>query len=329
MNDGLRDLSAVAGCIRLAAALPAAIRLAWVAAPALVEAFELVVDPMVEQTITYGVARDAVRDALCYSGVKVGYMISGYARMAGLPMDHELAVLGGAFARLYDDLIDDIEEPAGGRLDDRLADLFQGRDFFPASELEELLQQLYSAMEVRLQRPREDPIYAALGALHEYQRLSRRQTDPTTSRESLGKITSGKGGLANVALIALIRPRMSPPERELMMEVGETFQLLDDYLDADLDRRLGITTLVVLGPAGLTEIASRLRALRPRLYAFYGRKGTAQFVSVLYFLLAAALGKRRRPARAGRQAGNRRYRRRAPLWILVSRGDGVVPRRTL
>jgi hypothetical protein len=121
---------------------------------------------------------------------------------------------------------------------------------------------------------------------------------------------------------------MSLRERELMMAAGEVLQLLDDYTDVDLDRRMGITTLVVLGQADLTEVARRLAELCPRLYVFYGKEGAAQFAAVLYFLLAAALVKRRRPWRRTGPAKNRRHRKRAPVWTLVTGGGGVVPRRT-
>src|SRR5690606_38404521 len=123
MTDGLRDLLTVLRCGRFAVGLPAAIRFAFSGAREVVRAFDRIVVPLIERVIADAALRTYVADSLRFASVKVSYLLSSYSTMARLPFHVELSMLGGAFARLYDDLIDDID---GVELDDRLADLFQG-----------------------------------------------------------------------------------------------------------------------------------------------------------------------------------------------------------
>jgi hypothetical protein len=223
---------------------------------------------------------------------------------------------------LYDDLIDDVDTDGTG---ERLAALFGGRPFTPATEWEALLQKVYGQIAARLDRPADDPIHLALAELHEFQVMSRGQKDASLNPYTLSKITAGKGGLANVALFGLVRPRMDARERDLIMELGEALQLLDDYVDVHLDRRAGITTAVTRGEVGLVEVADRLRAMYPRLLATYGRERGRQFVGVLSIMVMSAWLRRIKPARFERSAPPRAAGH-GPLWLLLHRGDGVRPR---
>jgi hypothetical protein len=113
---------------------------------------------------------------------------------------------------------------------------------------------------------------------------------------------------------------MSVAERELIMELGEAFQLLDDYLDQDTDLRDGIITLVTRGEAALADVGARLRVLRGRLFAFYGASAARPFAAVLYLMMLAVYIKRRcRPARRRARLGPSAKQRAAVRFLL---GDG-------
>lgn len=321
MRQTLAELLAVLRCARLGLSLPHAMAFVRSGASDTVRAFDRVVTPLVERTVTDPVARLHARDALLFASVKGGFLIHSYARMVNRPFPAEISTLGGSFARLYDDLIDDI---GGDRLEERLSGLFHGRSFAPLTDLERLLEALYRAIEERLNRPVTDPIYTALHALHEYQTLSRQQRDDEISSSSLVKITAGKGSYANVALLSLVQPSMSAQEWDLVMDLGETLQLLDDYVDVRIDRAAGITTPVTRGDANLAHMVERLRKLTPRILDCYGADGRP-FVTVLYILVVAAFAKRHRP-RLSPIRPRRPGRPRSPLGILLRHGDGVRPR---
>ncbi|WP_049569696.1 class 1 isoprenoid biosynthesis enzyme [Nonomuraea sp. SBT364] len=254
----------------------------------------------------------------------VNFVVANYARMAGLPFDAELSVLGGAFARLYDDMIDNIDDAA---MDERLAGLFRGDGIEPATDSEQLLSRLHAAIDERLARPADAPIHGMLLALHEHQLASRGQRDPGISRDDLGKITRGKGGLANVTLLALVQPRMSTEERELIMELGEAFQLLDDYLDQDEDRRDGIFTPITRGEATLADVGARMRALRPKLAAHYGAGPVRPFLSMLFLMMGAICVKRHWLPDRVRRRPTRARKPKAAIWSLVGDAEAATPRR--
>jgi hypothetical protein len=267
--------------------------------------------------------RGHIRDSLRFASVKFGYVIASYTRMAGFRCDPELSALGGAFGRLYDDLVDNGDERM---LDDRLAALFHGGAFTASTDLERLLEEIYHTIDAALSRPRSDPIYATLIALHEYESLSRRQRDPAISRAALGKISRGKGGLGTVALFALMRPNMGTFERELIMEVGEVCQMIDDYVDHAVDRRNGIITAMTCGETDLSDVGERLRTVHSRLLEFYGGAGARQFVGVLYLMLVLGFCARRGLFWVSPRPGSWR-RIRKPMLILMSRGESVFPGR--
>ncbi len=317
MREGIADLITVVRCSRLAVSLPKAMTSAYSGSVRAAEDFDRVIIPIVEEIYEDSDARARVCAALCVTSMTVNFVVLNYAKMAGLPFNGELSVLAGAFARLYDDMMDNSDDPD---LDLRLARLFSGRRFAPATAPERLLQRLHQAIDRRLGRPKDAPIHDMLMALHECQTLSHEQKNPAISGESLAKITRGKGGLANVTLLALMQPEMSVPERELIMELGEAFQLLDDYLDQDDDRRDGIVTLITKREATLADVGARLRALRGRLFAFYGAPAARPFVTTLYLMMVAVYVKRHRsPARRRARPGPSGDPRAAVRFLV---GDG-------
>lgn len=322
MGGTLSDLIAVVRCGRLGLAVLTAVRSARPGAADAMATFGRVVVPIIDRTVKDEMTRARVRDALLSASVTLDYLVTNYTIMAGLPLHRKLSVLGASFARLYDDLVDEVDQPS---LDDRLAELFHGGPFDPATDLEKLLQELYVAIDAALDRPRDDPVYAALYELHVYQHLSRLQTDPSITADALDKIARGKGGLASVVVFGLMRRGMCPSEWELLMELGEALQLLDDYLDLDFDLRGGIVTAVTRGDLGLAHVSRRLRSLRPRLFAFYGSAPARQFVAMLFTLLVAAFFKRRLPSILKRRWHSVRLRSAGtPMRLLMFRGQKVT-----
>ncbi len=138
----------------------------------------------------------------------------------------------------------------------------------------------------------------------------------------LEKITRGKGAAAHLILCGLVKPVLEPAERELVMDLGETLQSLDDYMDVEFDRENGVTTLVSCGVLTLPGIARRLRAARPRLVAVHGGRAARPYCGMLYFLLLQAWVARRLPV-LGRLA--RRPARRSAVLAFLSRGEDALP----
>lgn len=216
MRQTLGDLLAVVRCAHLGMSPPHAMAFARYGAADAVRAFDRVVAPLLERTIIDSSTRAHAHDALLFASVKGGFLIYSYARMVRKPFPAEISALGGSFARLYDDLIDDV---GGNGLEDRLSDLFHDRPFTPSNDLERLLEALYHTLRRRLNRPAADQIYTALHALHEFQTLSLRQRGEEISNAELTKITSGKGGYANVALFSLVQRTMPAEEWDLVMDL--------------------------------------------------------------------------------------------------------------
>jgi hypothetical protein len=315
--QGVRDLLTLARCGRFAAGFPATVAFAHRTLGDLSGAYDLVVTPAVESAITDPAERAGVNAALRAMSMKMGMAMLSYARLAGCEQPFEVAALAGAVTRLYDDLIDG---SADGSIDDRLGCLFSARPFIAASELERLLADLVAGI-----RKRVEPIGAAeiaLGSLHEYQSLSRRQREPGVPPAVLEKICRGKGAMANLTLCSLVNPGMEAGERELIMAFGEAFQSLDDYIDVHLDAHNGVTTLVSLGVTTLADIGLRLRELRPALAACYGRAATRRYCGMIYFLLLTAAVDRRLPA-LGRIL--RRLMGPSTLKVFVIKGTDALP----
>lgn len=322
MAAALRDVLAVAKCWQFAAGMPAAVAfLRDCGAHEYVAAYDRVVAPLVDTQISDEVPRAFVRDSLRYAGVKACYVVHSYAVLAAVPFDPALGALGGAFTRLYDDLIDDIEQ---SDLDDRLAELFAGGPFTGRTDHERLMHALHDAIADRLNRPRTDAIYLALNELHRFQMQSRRQHHPGVPREVLNEITRGKGATSMVALVALTKPAMDDQEVRLIGDLGIALQHLDDYIDVPADRRNGRATPMTTGAMALADVSAQLRALYPRLARRYGRAATRRFAAGLLYLLGSGYLKRRwLPPRQPSQHG--RWRRtRSPLRMMMVGADGPL-----
>jgi hypothetical protein len=317
MGQGLRDLLMLVRCGRFGAGFPATISFAHRALGYLDRAYARVVTPAVECAVTDPAEQARVNAALHAMSMKMGMAMLSYAQLAGCDQRFEVAALAGAVTRLYDDLIDG---SAGGSIDDRLDDLFNARTFVAASDLERLLADLVSGI-----RSRVEPIDAAqiaLGSLHEYQTLSRRQREPDVPPAVLEKICRGKGAMANLTLCSLVKPEMEADERELIMALGEAFQSLDDYMDVHLDAGNGVTTLASLGMTTLVDIGMRMRQLRPALVTCYGPAATRRYAGMIYFVLVKAAVDRRLPA-LGRLF--RRLVRLSTLKVFVIKGTDALP----
>lgn len=277
------NVIAVARCTAMAAGIGSLFRFIRVDSKKLIRSFEDIVAPLVDRTVG---ADTCTYDVLLASSVKFGLALWGYAEMAGLPFDTELVVLGSSFTRVYDDLVDNFDQP---ELDDRVAELLETGRFQPRSDLESLLFALYQSIETRLARPRDDPLFAVVRELHRHERRSRRQRDPDISPAEVRQITRDKGGHGLVAMFGLLRPAMVDAERELLMDLGEVIQALDDRYDRALDRAAGLRTSTILGEFALPALAQRIRTLHRRLGSRYGRSGVRGLAAMLYMLLVGAL----------------------------------------
>jgi hypothetical protein len=279
----VRNVIGVARSSAMAAGIVSIFRFICFDSKKLIRSFDEVVGPLLDRTVG---TDPCTYDVLLASSIKFGLAMWGYAEMAGLPFDAELVVLGSSFTRVYDDLVDNFDQP---ELDDRVAEMFGTGRFQPLSDVESLLLALYRSIETRLARPRDDPIYAAIQELHSYERQSRRQRDPGISPTEVRQITRDKGGYGLIAMFALLRPAMVDAERELLMDLGEVIQLLDDHNDIVLDRRAGVRTSTILGESTLAGLARQIRELHGRLGRFYGRARVRTLAATLFMLLVGAL----------------------------------------
>jgi hypothetical protein len=282
-------------------------------------AYENVVAPIVERTISDLDERTEVTSALRAMSIKMGVAMLSYARMAGCEQPLEVAVLAGAVTRLYDDLIDGNADPS---LDCRLADLFGAGLFVPLSDLEQLLADLVGEIRQRVRPQPGDAVDTALSALHEFQCLSRRQRENAVPITVLEKICCGKGAMAHLILCSLVKPELGVAEREMLMALGETFQSLDDYMDVEQDRRNGVATLASLGVTTLTDIGERMCVHRSRLVAGYGRNAARPYCGMIFFLLLKAATGRRLPI-LGHITG--RLARRSATAAFLIRGTEALP----
>lgn len=331
MRQGLGDLVALLRCGRLAAGLPNAVRFAGRTLRGLTEAYDQIVAPIVDRTITDVGERAVTNRALRAMSAKIGVAVLSYARLAGVPGQFEVAALAGAATRLYDDLIDGSAAETAQTVetartaetaDDRLGDLLNARLFYPGSELEKLLAELIDEIRQRVGPLPADTVDNTLNALHEYQCLSRQQREDAVPRAVLEKISRGKGAMANLTLCSLVKPQMDLAERELVMALGETFQSLDDYMDVEQDRINGVVTLASLGVITLMDIGLNMRALRGRLADQYGRSAARPYCGMIFFLLAKSACGRRLPA-IGRMVG--RLAGRSAALAFLTRGMDAIP----
>jgi hypothetical protein len=319
MGQGLNDLVALLHCGRLAMGLPGAAIFACRRLGALTRAYDDVVAPIAERSISDLDERDRVSYALRPMSAKIGMVVLSYARLAGSEQRPEVAALAGAVTRLYDDLIDGSTTAS---LDERLSDLFNDRPFAANGGLERLLADLVNEIRRRVRPLPGDTVDVALNALHEYQCLSRRQQEQAVPLAVLEKICRGKGAMANLTLCSLVKPEMDSAERELVMALGETLQSLDDYMDVEQDNSNGVATLASLGAMTLMDIGSRMCVLRRRLIARYGRSAARTYCGMIFFLLLKSVVGRRVPI-IGRITG--RLAGRSAALAFLTRGAEAVP----
>jgi len=298
--------------------LPVATTSLWRNGRRYAQTFHKVVDPVIASADGSG---SRLRQPLLEWGVKGAYMVGSYARLAALPTPTSLAVLCGAAGRLYDDLL---EQASDATLGPRLLELFRDETFEPASAGEAVLKSLYDEIHLRLDRPRSDPIYAALLELHEYQCRTADQRDGAIGADHLDEITYRKGGLTLEVLYGMARQDMPLEERRLIHLIGATLQLLDDYQDEFADRAAGFTTKATRGEVRARDILRRLNLLEAELAPYYGDRRSRRFANELRIqTLMAALGRRISPA-ADRHGQPRRQRAPGPLRLLVTRGSNVA-----
>lgn len=318
MGQRLADLCALARCWRLTAGLPPTVAFGCRMLGALASAYDDVVAPIVARSVSDLDERTRVNLALRAMSTKIGMAMLNYARMVGGEQQPEVAALAGAIARLYDDLIDGSSDASR---DDWLGDLFNGGLSDAHSNLERLLAELVGEIRRRILPLRRAPVVAAFTALHEYQCLSRQQREKAVPVTVLEKICRGKGALACLTVCSLVKPEMDFGEQELVMALGEMFQSLDDYADAEDDKRNGVATLAVLGETTLADIGTVMRALRGRLAVRYGRAPARRYCGMMFVLLIQMVMSRRL-AVIGRLT-SRLAGRCAPLAFLI-RGPNAV-----
>ena len=315
----LGELRALVRALPLAIAAPRIVRQASRRSAEFRQAFRNSVQPHVDAAIPDEEQRARLTDSLLSYATKSAFVLRGYTTMAGIPFPADIAMLGLAFTRLYDDLLDDT---GGPDLAHRLGDLITHGRFTPASDQERLLARLYRALDDRTSRDRDDPLYAAAAAAHRFQTRSTAQRDPATTPATLRSITRGKGRYGTLTVFALMRQNLPSRERALIMTVGEALQMLDDYADRDADRRAGVRTLATEGHLVLGDVARLLHHVRPHLAAHYGRRAIREFVGVCYLTMVICFL-------------NRRLRRHGSWWrvrpsaVPVERpghADDVLPR---
>jgi hypothetical protein len=320
MGQWLTEIGALVRSLRMAAGLPSAAKAAYRSLPRLTEAYEEVVAPLLTQTLTDPCDRDRADRSLRVMSVKFGLVMLAYARLTRRRPRLDVVILAGGITRLYDDIIDgNVEDPSA---DARLAELLGNRPVTAGTDAELLLGRLVFEIDRRLDHTPDDSTYVALASLHEYQVLSRRQLEANIPVDVLEKITRGKGRAANLILCSIVNPGLESAEQELAMDLGETLQSLDDYMDVDPDRAHGVTTPSTLGLITLPQIARRLRGVKPRLVACYGRRSAGPYCGVLYFLLLEAWVARRLPV-LDRLA--RRHAQRSAVLAFLTRGADALP----
>ena len=319
MGQGLGDFIALVRCRRLAAGVPGVIIMGGRSLGALTGAYDDVVVPIVERTISNLDEQVEVGLALRAMSTKIGMVMLCYAELAGCEQRPDIAALAGAVTRLYDDLIDG---SAQGSLDDRLGDLFNDRPFVAHGDLEHLLAALVTEIRRRASPLPGETLDSAVNMLHEYQCLSRQQREDSVTSAALEKICRGKGAMANLVLCSLVKPHMDAAERELVMTLGETLQSLDDYQDVELDKRNGVATPASVGLITLTDIGSSLCIIHRRLAERYGRRASRPYGGMIYFLLLKAVFGRRLPV-FGRVIS--KVAGRFPALVFLTRGTEALP----
>jgi hypothetical protein len=313
----LGDLAEVLRGVRLLRGLPGTLALARSGSADAARAADDVLAPLVHSAIGPR-HRDSVLVSLTHLGARFVYLAAAYSRLSGAPDRPDLALLAGAYSRLYDDLFDESTDVGSDR---RVADLLRGERFEPATEYENLLGLIVSEITGRMHPAARAPMYEALRALHDHQIASRRQAEPGVTAQEVFAICRAKGGTAAAAFFAMLTPGLRPPQAAALSAVGEILQAVDDLSDAGPDSASGLATPATLGLERPADVLGLIEAVRPRLLANYG-PAAHPFVGLLYLHLAVAVVAR------GRTRGTRPTRGRAPrrpLGYLLTAGGSAIP----
>ena len=288
MPSAMNAIVRLIQAMRLASGTPSALKLAYSGAREAASTGARVLAPLVLGSIAPA-AQQHTLESLQLSSARFTYLNASYARMSGAAYRPDLAVLAGAFSRLYDDLFDEISDVEAQA---RLGRLFRDEQFAPATGYELLLQAILAEISERMDPRGRAAMLAALDGLHQYQLDSLRQRDQTIRPAEVFRICRGKGGMAASAFFCMLTPEAAGGEPQLFTRIGWVMQSIDDQSDADLDLLDGITTPATLGLETPSGIAARIVALRPELLAFYG-SGARQFISLMYVHLLLGVAARR------------------------------------
>ncbi|MEO3923325.1 hypothetical protein ABGB07_05630 [Micromonosporaceae bacterium B7E4] len=273
----------------------------------LAAAFEAVVAP----SLVRAGLPEGLHDRLLGWGVSGGMLVRGYALLVNRPPRPDLEILAGVFTRLYDDLLDEFEDPTIGQ---RIGRLFAGHTFVARTPLEEVLHETFDALRQRVPRERAALPYRALGLLHRRQLRSLRQVGGGLDPAEIRDLTLAKGGLGMVVLGGLVTPDPGRSGIALLMALGGFLQLVDDFQDVDVDRRHGVHTCATAGVLPFRDLCAALRAVETHLGPDYHPGRRRRFLTNLYFwLYVAGVGRLlpHRPARSGPLP------RRLPLRTLI------------
>jgi hypothetical protein len=286
----LPEILATLRCARLAAGLPVLWHFSRQEGPAILDAVDREVMPLVREMVPDRDEQEWIRGAFQTAAIKFGIGMWRYARMAGQPADISVIVLATAFTRLYDDLMDHGDDH---ELDDRFEMLLKGEDPVPSGRLERLMHGLFHAI-VSAARPGE-MFYRDVADLHGWQRESRRQReDRLITATELRDITWAKGGLGILVLYALGRQSVPGPERDVIEDIGAVGQMLDDQHDLPIDLMDGISTPATTGHWTAYEVGRETRRLAGRLREHFGARKARHFNGLLFLYQAGLITRRLR-----------------------------------
>jgi hypothetical protein len=316
------DSLAVLRTLRMSLGLPRLVSIAPAEARKLVVTFDRVVMPIVEEAISDEAEYKHLLHMLRSASVKMGFLLLGYAAMAGEEVDPELIALSGPYTRIYDDLFDEVSGAAGR--DERLALLFDGGGFAPANDIERLLLGLHRAVEGRIAHQDQSAAQSALIELHSFQIRSREQGQAGMPDDALVDVTHGKGAYGLLVLFSLVRPKMSPDERRLVLSLGGTLQQIDDYQDVVLDHLSGVTTLATRGQLDLNTIVGELLVLRADFARCHGVRRARKLFAIISAMVWISFSRRHWPALGTGSRVLGRWLARTAVGILVRPGDNTV-----
>lgn len=306
---------------RLPFAVPGIAWTAWRVSRVHARSFAVAIEPMLAREIS-GVAQlPAVRQALLEWSIKGGYLIDAYVRLARLPAPRDLMVMGAVAARLYDDLLDDTTRAGFA---ERTAKLFCGGVYEPMDDLERLHRSFFFALYAEVADDGRAPIMEALLQLHRAQTISLLQRGGFLAPERLREVTERKGALTMEVLFALVHPSMSGDEREIIHAIGRALQLLDDYVDAEVDRHVRIATVATCGGVGFADLVRRLDDLEFLLSGSFGRRRARRFVDEMRVILCMGAMNRWWPARMMAWSLGSPVFKCSPLGILMRRGRSAA-----